>query len=76
MGERPDRLPAEIVEPMMPLALMDTDAKRLAFESMRVAVTCETCGKLRRGRTWVKASAPNGYVVFLGTCPACASKGG
>lgn len=59
----------------MPTTLMETEAKRLAFESMRVAVTCEICGKLRRGSTWVKTSAPNGYVEFFGECPACESKG-
>ena len=53
-----------------------TKTKRAIKSGRLVRQPCETCGKLRRGRTWVKASAPNGYVVFLGTCPACALKGG
>ena len=74
LAERRDRLPKTITEPMHPRGVMDTEARKLAYESMRVATTCPTCGKLRRGTTWLKADVPRGHFQFVGECPACEDK--
>ncbi|MFH1268665.1 MAG: hypothetical protein ABIK89_23310 [Planctomycetota bacterium] len=48
--------------------------ERLAWRRLHIAVRCEECGRLRRGRQWVEGAAPDGYAVQLSICPACESK--
>ena len=47
------------------------DADRRARDKLLVAVVCEDCGKLRRGRRWIIQKPPTGYVKQLSQCPAC-----
>jgi len=44
---------------------------RLARDQLRIATVCDYCGKLRRGRHWIKADPPEGYAVQGGGCPTC-----
>lgn len=47
---------------------LEESAARDRFE---VAVVCDECGKLRRGRRWIKSSPPAGFVVDQILCPKC-----
>lgn len=46
-------------------------ARTQAYAQLHVAVVCDGCGKVRRGKRWVKAQPPNGYIVEPGSCPDC-----
>ena len=41
---------------------------------LRLAVVCEDCGKLRRGRSWVAETPPAGFDIRKDLCPACERK--
>lgn len=52
----------------------EDDARQLREEAkaraeFRISVVCEKCGKLRKGRTWINASPPAGYLKMFGFCP-------
>ena len=38
---------------------------------LKVAVVCPRCHMLRRGRKWIKADPPSGWVVENEDCPTC-----
>ncbi|MEX1090674.1 MAG: hypothetical protein WEC36_15790 [Phycisphaeraceae bacterium] len=45
-----------------------------AAAALRIAVVCERCGRLRRGKRWIKAPVPSGYIRIGGGCPDCDAK--
>jgi hypothetical protein len=49
------------------------DAEAEARRELRIATICDACKKLRRGRRWIKAGPPAGFVVMADLCPACAA---
>jgi hypothetical protein len=46
-------------------------AEEAARRRLAVAVQCERCGRVRRGRKWTKGGAPAGHAVTYSICPAC-----
>jgi len=42
-----------------------------AIAELRLVIQCETCKRIRHGRTWEKASPPAGFMVVSGPCPRC-----
>lgn len=41
---------------------------------LEIAVTCEYCNRLRRGRKWVNAKPPQGYATVKWLCPTCEAR--
>ena len=56
-------------------AEIDEERQAMAADNLKVAVVCDNCHKLRRGRRWVKSKPPAGYVVSGSVCPDCLTKG-
>jgi hypothetical protein len=66
-------LPAQVTEAEVRAELQQR-RNAVAWEQLRHAVTCERCGRLRRGSTWIKAESPAGYVVTTDICPECSAR--
>lgn len=45
-----------------------------AFAQLRIAIVCETCGRLRRGKRWIKAEVPRDHARIGAGCPDCDAK--
>ncbi len=63
-----EKLEAEIDE-----RLQRAQRERLTRQ-FKLAVRCEYCKKLRRGREWVKARTPIGFIEVMNVCPSCSKR--
>lgn len=52
---------------------MEQERQHRARNRFELATVCEQCGRLRRGRDWVKGKPPAGFAVQTTTCPRCES---
>lgn len=71
--EPTDQQIREKLESEIDARLQSAQRDRL-HQQLKVAVRCEHCGKLRRGREWLKARTPVGYVEAGSICPSCDKK--
>jgi hypothetical protein len=53
---------------------LEQERQRRARSRFDVAAVCSHCGKVRRGRRWLKQPIPEGYVVEETLCPGCEAK--
>lgn len=50
---------------------LQEEQRHRAFDRLDIAVVCEGCGRLRRGRRWVKQQPARGFAVVKDACPSC-----
>ncbi|HEY4311752.1 MAG TPA: hypothetical protein VGN12_20060 [Pirellulales bacterium] len=62
----------ELRETYIPRVAAEIIETERAESDLKFVVTCDECGKLRRGRTWSSGKIPAGYERRPGLCPSCA----